>query len=130
MPPLTWGLAFKFWVLWVLGAVMTLAWGHAVIVKSSPADQEVLARAPEAIMLRFNVKIEKAFAQASLWGAKDRPRRLSIPESNFAPEADPARLYIPLPSLAPGPYQVRYKILATDGHTTEGVIRFVISEPQ
>ncbi|QBQ56635.1 copper resistance protein CopC [Nitrosococcus wardiae] len=109
---------------------MTAAWGHAVIVESSPADQEVLAQVPEAIVLRFNVSIEKSFAQASLWGTKDRLKKLSIPESNFALEADPARLYIPLPSLAPGPYQVRYKILATDGHTTEGVIRFIISVPQ
>jgi methionine-rich copper-binding protein CopC len=107
------------------------AWGHAVIVKSSPADQEVLTRAPEAMMLRFNVKIEKAFAQASLWSAQDRLRILSIPESNFALDASPADLYIPLPSLlAPGPYQVRYKILAVDGHTTEGVVRFVVGGSQ
>jgi methionine-rich copper-binding protein CopC len=111
-----------------MAMMMTLAWGHVVIVKSSPVDQEVLARAPKAIMLHFNVKIEKAFAQVSLWGAKDRLKILSIPESNFALDADPAYLYIPLPFLlAPGTYQVRYKILAADGHTTAGAVHFIVS---
>lgn len=107
-------------------AIMALAWGHAVIVESSPADQEILAQAPEAITLRFNVKIEKIFARISLWKANNRLKSLPIPKSNFAPGADPARLHIPLPPLTPGSYQVRYKILTTDGHTTESVIRFLV----
>lgn len=107
---------------------MALAWGHAVIVESSPADQEILVQAPEAITLHFNVKIEKAFARISLWKANNYLKPLPIPRSNFAPGADPARLYIPLPPLAPGSYQVRYKILTTDGHTTESVIRFLVGD--
>ncbi|WP_232420232.1 copper resistance CopC family protein [Nitrosococcus watsonii] len=116
-------------ILLVLGITVTLAWGHAVVVKSSPTDQAVLTQAPGAITLCFNVKIEKAFARASLWSTKTRRKRLPISEHNFAQDADPACLHISLPPLQPGAYQVRYKILATDGHTTEGVVRFAVNEP-
>jgi len=43
-----------------------------------------------------------------------------------ATEADAARLVVPLTPLAPGIYIVRYRVLAADGHVTEGALRFTI----
>ncbi len=44
------------------------------------------------------------------------------------PPAD--RIELPLTPLAPGAYVVRYKVLAVDGHITEGVLRFSVLEPK
>ena len=37
---------------------------------------------------------------------------------------------LPLGQLAPGAYLVRYKVLAVDGHITEGILRFSVLEPK
>jgi len=42
----------------------------------------------------------------------------------------PDRLVIPLGSLPPGVYVLRYKVLAVDGHITEGALRFRVSPDQ
>lgn len=130
MPLLMGGISSGIRILLVLGITVTLAWGHAVVVKSSPADQALLTQAPGIITLCFNVKIEKTFSQVSLWSMEARLKMLPISDHNFTQDADPACLHISLPPLKPGAYQVRYKILAADGHTTEGVVRFAINEPE
>jgi methionine-rich copper-binding protein CopC len=33
---------------------------------------------------------------------------------------------IPIRSLAPGEYTLRYRVLAVDGHITEGALRFTV----
>lgn len=40
------------------------------------------------------------------------------------------RIVLPLGSLRPGAYVVRYKVLAADGHITEGALRFTVLEPK
>jgi methionine-rich copper-binding protein CopC len=42
----------------------------------------------------------------------------------------PDRIDLPLAPLAPGAYVVRYKVLAVDGHITEGILRFSVLEPK
>jgi methionine-rich copper-binding protein CopC len=41
--------------------------------------------------------------------------------------ATPDRLVIPLPHLGAGVYVLRYRVLAVDGHITEGVLRFTVN---
>jgi len=41
-------------------------------------------------------------------------------------DATPDRLTIPLKPLDPGVYVLRYRVLAVDGHITEGVLRFTV----
>ncbi len=41
----------------------------------------------------------------------------------------PDRIVLPLAKLRPGAYVVRYKVLAVDGHITEGALRFSVLEP-
>ncbi|ABA58214.1 Copper resistance protein CopC [Nitrosococcus oceani ATCC 19707] len=130
MPSLMEGLSSGVRILLVLGITVTLAWEHAVVVKSSPADQALLTQAPDTITLCFNVKIEKAFSRVNLWSMEARLKMLPIADRNFTQDAEPACLHISLPPLKSGAYQVRYKILAADGHTMEGVVRFAINEPE
>ena len=97
--------------------------GHAIIVESSPASGEVASPAPSQIALRFNSRIEKALSKVTLTGPGNGP----LPLPHRAPDAAPDRLIVPLPSLQPGPYLVRWKVFSADGHVTQGAFRFTVA---
>ncbi|HVS26297.1 MAG TPA: copper resistance CopC family protein [Burkholderiales bacterium] len=101
-----------------------LAFAHAVVVESSPRESAVLEQAPDRIQLRFNVKIEKTLTHVSL--TKGGKQRIKLPPSDFSQSA-PERLEVLLPPLEPGDYLLRYSVLAADGHTTQGALRFSIA---
>jgi len=97
---------------------------HAIVLESSPVRDAVLERAPGQVTLRFNSKIEKRFTRITL-AAGDRPATpIALPEHDDA--SPPDRVVIPLSPLAPGVYVLRYRVLAVDGHITEGALRFTV----
>jgi copper transport protein len=104
---------------------------HAVVVQSIPQDNARLTHPPVQVVLRFNAKIEKGLTSITLTTSGNRsiplPPRLGKRVKDDAPD----RIEIPLPQLIPGSYVLRYRVLATDGHATPGILRFTISgEPQ
>ena len=103
-----------------------MAAAHALVLESSPLPDAVLSHPPEQILLRFNSRIEHRLTRLTLTDAQGR----TIPLPPIAPaSATPDRLVIPLPRLAPGIYILRYRVLAVDGHLTEGLLRFTVGEP-
>ena len=107
----------------VLIAAAPAAWAHAVVVESNPQQASKLRAAPDRVVLRFNVRIEQALSRATLKSGKAEPYALT-PLSTGPAQTD--RLVIPLPRLAAGDYELRYRVLATDGHTTQGMLRFTV----
>ena len=97
---------------------------HAIVLESSPGADAVLDRAPQQVILRFNSKIEKRFTRITLTAGDRPPAPVALPDDG--PAAPPDRLVIPLAPLAPGLYVLRYRVLAVDGHITEGALRFTI----
>jgi methionine-rich copper-binding protein CopC len=112
-------------LLWVAFAWATppAASAHAIVLESSPAPGAVLAQGPTQITLRFNSKLERRFTRVTLATGRRPPAPLAVPAG------DPAateRLVIPIRPLAPGDYVLRYRVLAVDGHITEGALRFTV----
>ena len=101
---------------------------HAIVLESSPARDAQLAAAPDRVVLRFNSKIEHGLSRATIEPAGGRPVALA-PPSAAGERPAPDRLVIPLRPLSPGTYVVRYRVLAADGHLTEGALRFTIRAP-
>lgn len=101
---------------------------HAIVLESSPVHDAVLERAPGQVTLRFNSKIEKRFTRVTLAAADQPPASVALPESDDP--ARPDRIVIPLRPLAPGVYVLRYRVLAVDGHITEGALRFTVGPPR
>jgi methionine-rich copper-binding protein CopC len=97
---------------------------HAIVLESSPVHDAVLERAPEQVTLRFNSKIEKRFTRITLAAGDRPPRAIVVPAGDDA--AAPDRVVIPLSPLTPGIYVLRYRVLAVDGHITEGALRFTV----
>jgi methionine-rich copper-binding protein CopC len=119
--------ALLVWAALLL-ASPTPASSHAIVLESSPVHDAVLERAPAQVVLRFNSKIEKRFTRVTLAAADQPPAPVALPRSDD-PDA-PDRLVIPLHPLAPGVYVLRYRVLAVDGHITEGALRFTVGAPR
>ncbi|HEV8533018.1 MAG TPA: copper resistance CopC family protein [Methylomirabilota bacterium] len=111
--------------LWGFLAVPAGAPAHAIILESEPARDARLAGPPARIYLRFNSKIEKRLTRVSITASDGRAVPLPVvADGRQAPD----RLSFPLGPLRPGAYIVRYKVLAADGHITEGALRFSVLE--
>jgi methionine-rich copper-binding protein CopC len=105
-------------------AVPRAASPHAIVLESSPTHDTVLPRAPQQVTLRFNSRIEKRFTRVTLAAGDKTPVAVAVPVGDA--EATPDRLTIPLQPLGPGVYVLRYRVLAVDGHITEGALRFTV----
>jgi copper resistance protein C len=92
---------------------------HAIIVESEPANGATVS-APRRVILRFNSRLEKGLCSILLVG----PERRTILLLRQDERAGVDTLAYVVPELPPGDYEVRWKVLAADGHVTEGVVRF------
>ena len=101
---------------------------HAIVLESSPVHDAVLERAPGQVTLRFNSKLEKRFTRITLAAGDRPPAPVALPGDDDA--SPPDRIVIPLSPLAPGVYVLRYRVLAVDGHITEGALRFTVGPPR
>ena len=123
------GAALRVWAL--VAALVALApaaaAAHAIILESEPAAGATLAEPPARIYLRFNSRLEKRLSRVTLFAADGRPVPLAVAADG---SEKPDRVVLPLGSLRPGAYVVRYKVLAADGHITEGALRFTVLEPK
>ena len=110
-----------------LGALLlpVVTTAHARLIRSAPADGASLPAAPAQLTLCFNELLERQFHAIEL-EAEPGPGRPSRP-LQLTPVLDPRDgtcLTARAPSLEPGPYVVRWRVVSRDGHATRGVIRF------
>jgi hypothetical protein len=101
-----------------------VASAHAIVLESSPAADAVLPQPPSQVVLRFNSRIEKRFTRVTLALGDRAPVVVALPTGDA--ETTPDRITIPLEALGPGAYVLRYRVLAVDGHITEGALRFTV----
>ena len=95
-------------------------YGHAMLEKSSPANNAILSAAPKSINLTFGHQTK--LVMLKLLKGKD-----AIPVAVNASAADSKTFSIPLPALTPGQYQATWSTLSADGHPMKGTISFTIS---
>ena len=134
MSPLGRARAGRRWVLAVLVVLgMIGAWltglpdalAHAIILESAPRHEESLP-SPKRIVLRFNSRLEKPLCSVQLVG----PRQKTIALLRQEPDAAADTLSYLVPPLEPGAYQARWKVMAADGHVTEGIVLFTVLAPE
>jgi methionine-rich copper-binding protein CopC len=74
------------------------------------------------VTLRFNAGIEVTLSKVVLVDGQHEERALSI-----APGASAGDLTVDVPALTPGTYGLHYRVLAADGHLTDGLLRFTVA---
>ena len=91
------------------------AQAHAVLVKSSPANNQVVDKAPAEIALHFNEPVKIVRASARL--ANER----SVELESSGQGAD---VSLRLPALGRGTVIASYRVLSEDGHPVGGTVIF------
>ena len=99
------------------------ALGHAVVVETSPADGELLAVAPDRVVVRFNEPVAAIAAQVL-----DAVGRDVTPIDAASVHDGELQIALP-PALATGTYVVSYRVVSLDGHPIGGSLIFSVGEP-
>jgi len=112
-------------IIWTCWTGIPPAQAHAIIIESEPRQNEAVA-APKRLVLRFNGRLEKRLCSVQVIGG---PGQRSVALFRQEADAGPDTLTYPLPPLEPGSYQARWKVMAADGHVTEGAVPFTVTGP-
>ncbi|HEY7140301.1 MAG TPA: copper resistance protein CopC [Methylomirabilota bacterium] len=103
--------------------LVTPAWPHATLVRSSLARRATLTTAADRVQLWFNEAIEPKFSRVSVWDAAGQ--QMDLADARIEPE-DPKRLSVGLKPLARSTYRVRFRVLSVDGHVVESEFPFTL----
>ena len=98
---------------------------HAVLVRSAPPGRATLAEKPDRVELWFNERLEPAFSSVSVWSSAGT--QVDAGDARVGHD-DGKRLSVTLPSLPPGAYSVRYRVLSVDGHVVDSSFSFTIRD--
>ena len=121
---MTRGRAILFAALAVAGALSPAAPpAHSLLVRSEPGRGATVTRAPERVRLWFSEQIEPAYAQLSVWSKTGT----QVDGGDAAVDSnDPTLLSVSTPTLGPGRYTARFRVLAVDGHVVESSFAFTV----
>jgi copper resistance protein C len=111
----------------VLLIVPLTSWGHAYLVKSSPARRAMLSSPPTRVVLWFNERLEAQFSELSVWNAAGQ--QVDGGDVQVGPD-DAKRLSVGIPTLPAGSYTVKYRVLSVDGHIVEAEFPFTVRSRQ
>ena len=95
-------------------------WAHAILVESTPAANGTVQGPKVVIRLRFNSRVDGAHSRLYV-NSTVGPKQIKI-DSQAAPDA----LSGTATDLKPGEYQLRWQVLAIDGHITRGEVPFTV----
>lgn len=115
------------WLL-VMAALLIVcsprAYGHAVLMRSSPADGAVLHTGAVTFTLDYNSRIDERRSVMHLTGPDNHAIAI-VPET----ATGPAELKATVHGLKNGVYHLAWQVLAEDGHITRGAITFTVALP-
>jgi len=123
------GSALRGAVLTAALALLSSGWAapaaaHAIVLDSMPAAGSIVTGPDVMLEVRFNCRIDPERSQLSLVSEDGRSRALEL----SGPGTE-GRLASRATGLAPGPYRLRWQVLAVDGHITRGDIAFRVAGP-
>jgi copper resistance protein C len=105
-----------------LAANMPPAQAHGYLVESFPQKKAHLKTPPHQVRLRFSVRADALYSTLSIEGengAVIASKTQQVASQDFQ---------MPAPELAPGRYQLKYRILSPDGDLLGGAIDFQVED--
>lgn len=96
---------------------------HAVVTDYSLKIKPILANRKDNVELMFNSQIELGLSQVFLVRKGDIHESLPIANGNRQ-----GQMIVEIPPLKSGDYAIKFKVFAADGHLTEDVIHFSVSQ--
>ena len=114
--------------LLLVSALITssLAFSHAIMVRSSPEQNAVLTESPKQVDVWFNDKVGTEYKAIAVIDSKGkRVDNQDLVQETF----DPSHLYATVQKLPPDTYTVRYRVVSLDTHIVTGKYQFTIKAP-
>ncbi|WP_028068093.1 copper resistance CopC/CopD family protein [Solirubrobacter soli] len=112
----------------LLGALMPAsAQAHATIVRTSPADQQVLKTQPRVVSLEWSEAVDLGEHSVRLLDSAGEEVK-TAPAKHGPGGAATAVLELP-PGLADGTYVVAWRVVSSDSHPVSGAFSFSIGTP-
>jgi methionine-rich copper-binding protein CopC len=99
------------------------AHAHAQLESANPRVGSTVSAAPSVLTLNFSEGVEPAFSTVQVTDAGGRRvdgGKMRVDKGN------PRQVQVPLRALAPGQYNVRWRVLSSDTHKTEGSFGFEV----
>jgi methionine-rich copper-binding protein CopC len=104
----------------------SLAFSHAIMVRSSPEQNAVLTESPKQVDVWFNDKVGTEYKALAVIDSKGkRVDNQDLVQETF----DQSHLYATLQNLPPDTYTVRYRVVSLDTHIVTGKYQFTIKAP-
>lgn len=97
----------------------TVAWGHAILVTSSPQANSVVSGPKIDVMLKFNVRVDSTRSVIRLVSTDGTSTTLPL-----LPEKVSNVIAATASDVKPGKYRLAWQVLASDGHITRGEVPF------
>ncbi len=98
-----------------------MAWAHAVLVSTQPGEHSTVAGPDVAVLLKYNSRIDIAHSTLTLLAPDGKVGKVVI-----GSQPTPGVLAAKLTGLVQGAYELRWQVLAIDGHVTRGKELFQI----
>jgi hypothetical protein len=105
----------------LLAAIAQPLWAHAVLMQSKPALNATVKGPNVPIWLRFNVRVDGKRSKLQLTSADGA----TVPVEALKQTA-PDILESGAADLKPGAYKLLWRVLASDGHMSNGEIDFTV----
>jgi methionine-rich copper-binding protein CopC len=93
---------------------------HAILLESKPSPKQPATGPDVEVSLRFNSRIDGKRSKLTVIGPAQQHAEIPIDQPT------PDRLNSKATGLAPGSYRLRWQVLATDGHITQGEVPFQV----
>jgi methionine-rich copper-binding protein CopC len=103
-------------------AAATAAYAHSFLEHAEPRVGSTVPTAPKEVALFFSQKLEPAFSSIEVSDANGA--RVDQGKTNVSATT----MRIGLKPLPPGTYRVRWQVLSTDTHSTEGSFTFQVGK--
>jgi len=113
--------------LWAISFVclLLLSWvpagAHAILLRAVPSPNSTVSGPDVALELKFNSRVDGKRSRVILVGPGTEQHPVDLTQQ--APDV----LASKVPVSKPGPYHVRWQVLAADGHITRGEFVFKVN---
>jgi methionine-rich copper-binding protein CopC len=98
-----------------------VALAHAVLLSAQPGDNSIVAGPDVAVLLKYNSRIDMEHSSLTLLAPDGKLSKVAI-----GSQLAPGFLSAKLTGLVKGAYELRWQVLAIDGHVTRGKVFFQI----
>ena len=119
-------LLSSFLIVAVTAMSVSPAEAHARLDRTAPAAGSAVRGSPPELFLWFTERLEPAFSKVQVL---DRNGKQVDKGDPAVDRVDTKLLRVSLPTLAPGTYRVKWRVLSVDTHVSKGDFTFNVVTP-